>query len=172
MKRAGCYRIPFGIESGSPAVLKRIQKGITIEQARKAVRMAREAGLETESYFMIGLPGETEEDLKLSTQAAIDIDADYAKFAITVPLPGTQMFTQMEANGQILTRDWTKYNFSTNPRELYNHDNLSWEAIGTYETKMYRAFYFRPSYVLRTLLRTIRNGTLFAHIKAFFSTRW
>lgn len=172
MKRAGCYRVPFGIESGSQRILDVINKKITLEQAERAVSLAKEAGLEIECYFMLGHPTETEEDIKKSLDFAIKLDPHYAKFAITIPLPGTPMFDKMIENGQIKTRDWDKYNFSVSPKELYNHDTLSWELIDKYYNVSHRKFYFRLSYILKMVYKTALDGTIFGHIKAFFKTKW
>lgn len=172
MKRAGCYRVPFGIESGSQQVLDRIGKRITCGQAEDAVRAAKEADLEVECYFMIGLPGETEEDIRRSLDFAVKLDPDYVKFAITVPLPGTPMFEEMDSRKQIKTKDWEKYNFSVSPKELYNHDTLDWEVIDKFYNLSHRKFYFRPSYLSRMVYKTLLNGTFFSHIYAFFRTEW
>ncbi len=172
MKKAGCYRIPYGIESGSQRILDVIKKSITLEQAEDAVAMAKQAGLETECYFMIGLPTETVEDIEKSIDFAIKLDPDYTKFAITIPLPGTPMFTDMEKDGRIKTHNWDKYNFAIPPRELYDHDTLSWKDMDRYYTLSHRKFYFRPRYILRMIYKTIRNGTFWGHVKAFLQTRW
>ena len=71
MYKSGCYRIPFGIESGSQLIIDNIKKGIKLWQVEEAVKWARDAGLETVGYFMLGLPGETvktiEETIALCT---------------------------------------------------------------------------------------------------------
>lgn len=172
MKKAGCYRIPFGIESGSQRILDVIQKRITLEQAENAVKLSKEAGLDIECYFMIGHQTETEDDIKKSIDFAIKLNPDYAKFAITIPLPGTQMFDEMTARGQIKTKDWSKYNFSISPKELYEHDTLSWEIIDKYYNISHRKFYLRPSYLTRMFAKTVRERTFFAHLKGFIKTRW
>lgn len=172
MKKAGCYRIPFGVESGSQRVLDVVDKKITLEQAERAVKMAKEAGLETECYFMLALPTETEEDMRKSIAFAVKLDPDYAKFSIAIPLPGTPMFDKIRADGRLKTLDWSKYNFSTPPRELFTHDVLTPETIDRYRRLAYRKFYFRPGYAAKTLFRTIKDGTFMYHIKAFFQTRW
>lgn len=172
MKKAGCYRIPFGVESGSQRVLDAIQKHITLEQAENAVRLAREAGLETECYFMLALPTETEEDIRKTIAFAIKLNPDYAKFAVTIPLPGTPMFDQMAREGRIRTKDWSKFTFSTPPHELFSHEILSPETIDRWRRTAYRRFYFRPGYAARTLGRTLCDGTFLYHVKAFFQTRW
>jgi anaerobic magnesium-protoporphyrin IX monomethyl ester cyclase len=172
MKRAGCYRIPFGIESGSQRILDLTKKKITLEQAEEAVNLAKKAGLETECYFMLGLPTETEEDIKKSIEFAIKLDPDYAKFAITIPLPGTPMFESMSAKGQIKTNDWEKFNFSLPAHGLYEHDVLSWDTIEFYYHSSHRKFYLRPGYILKMVYKTIQNGTFWEHFKAFVKTRW
>jgi anaerobic magnesium-protoporphyrin IX monomethyl ester cyclase len=172
MKRAGCYRIPFGVESGSQRILDSIKKGITVEQAQSAVKAARQAGLETECYFMIGLPGEDESDIQKSMALAIDLDPDYAKFALTIPLPGTPMFSKIEEEGRLLTRDWSKYTFSTPPGEIYRHDTLPAEVMARYANIAQRRFYFRTGHVLRLVAGSLKQGTFFAHLKAFFQTKW
>ena len=172
MKKAGCYRIPFGIESGSQRVLDKARKGVSLEQAERAVRMARAEGLETECYFMLGLPTETEEDIEDTIKFSIKLNSDYAKFAITIPLPGTEMFETMRSRGQIKTNDWDRYNFSASPKELYEHDTLPWKTIERYYDISHRRFYLRPAYMLKMLIKTFKNGTLLEHIMAFLKTRW
>jgi len=172
MKKAGCYRIPFGIESGSQRIIDIVGKKISLSQAENAVKMAKQAGLETECYFMLGLPGESEEDLRKTVEFAVKLNPDYTKFAITIPLPGTKMFDDMSAQGQIKTKDWNKYNFAVSPKELYNHDTLTWEIIENYYDISHKRFYFRPAYIARMIAKTICDGTLFAHINGFLKTRW
>lgn len=172
MKRAGCYRIPFGIESGSQRILDVIKKGITLQQAQNAVSLAKRAGLETECYFMLGLPTEQEDDIKKTIDFAIRLNPDYAKFAVTIPLPGTSLFESMSASHQIKNTEWHKYNFSTSPGDIYDHDNLSWEVIDNYYHISHRAFYFRPGYIFRIFYKSLIRGTFFAHLKAFFKTDW
>ena len=172
MRKAGCYRIPFGIESGSKRILEIIRKKITKEQAIEAVKYAKKAGMIVETYFMIGLPGETEEDINESINFAIQLNTDYAKFAITTPLPGTPMFDSMMENGQIKTKDWDKYNFAYPAKEIYSHDTLSWDILEKYYSLSHKKFYFRINYILKSLLKSIMNGNLISLINTYFKTKW
>lgn len=171
MKRAGCYRIPFGIESGSQRVIDAIKKNITLQQAENAVRLCKEAGLEVECYFMIALPTETEQDILSSIEFAKKIDPDYVKFAVTLPFPGTEMFDEMVKGNRIKSFRWQDYNFSK-PRNVYEHDKLTWEQIEYFYSKCHRDFYLRPAYILKSLYRSIKNGQFRAHLEAFLKTRW
>lgn len=172
MKNAGCYKISFGIESGNQDVLNNIDKNIKLEQVRDAVRWAREVGFETFGYFMIALPGETEETIKDTIRFAKGLKLDMAKFNVTIPLPGTKMFEEWDRRGLIKTKDWTKYNFYAPYYELYNHPTLSQEIISKYYRKAYHSFYFSPLYLLRRFIKSLKEGILFRDIRLFFQTDW
>lgn len=171
MKKAGCYRIPFGVESGSQRVLDVIKKKITLQQAEEAVRFAKEAGLEVECYFMLALPTETRKDVLKSIAFAKKLNPDYVKFAIMLPFPGTEIFDEMMKNKRIKSWRWQDYKFS-GPRNVYEHDNLSWDEIEYFYGKSHRDFYFRPGYLMKSIYRSIRTGQLLAHLEAFFKTEW
>lgn len=171
MKRAGCYRIPFGVESGSQRVIDVIKKKITLQQAEDAVRFSKESGLEVECYFMIGLPTETKEDILKSITFARKLDPDYVKFAITLPFPGTELFDTMVKNNCIKSFRWSEYNFATR-RNIYQHDNLSWEEIEHYYAKCHRDFYLRPTYIMKSIYRSIKNGQFLALSETFLKTNW
>lgn len=172
MARAGCYRVYFGIESGDQAILDGIGKRITLEQVRSAVAMARKAGLETCGFFMLGLPGDTEETMAKTAALARELDLDWAKASIMVPLPATKIFNELDKAGKIKLKDWDRYNLYLTPDEIYDHATLEWGTINRHFTRFYRAFYFRPSVVLRRLLYAVKNGTLLSDLASFFKTKW
>ncbi|MDD5656801.1 MAG: radical SAM protein [Elusimicrobia bacterium] len=165
MRAAGCYRVPFGLESGDQSVLDRCRKGITLAQARDAVRWAKAAGMIVDGYFMLGLPGETLRTMENTIAFALGLGLDYAKFAITIPLPGTERFNELKQGGRLLTEDWTKYNFAAAPKDIYNHENLSWREIESYYALAYRRFYFRPSYIAKRFWIGLRRGELLSYLK-------
>ena len=77
MKRTGCERLLYGAESGSPEILKKIRKGITPEQTRRAVEMTREAGIGVLASFVLGLPGETPQTLQQTLEFAESLRVPY-----------------------------------------------------------------------------------------------
>lgn len=172
MARAGCYRVYFGIESGDQRILDGIGKKITLEQVRAAVAMAKKAGLETCGFFMLGLPGDTEETMAKTAALARELDLDWAKASIMVPLPATRVFNELDQAGKIKLKDWDRYNLYLTPDEIYDHATLGWGTINRHFTAFYRAFYFRPSVVLKRLAYGIKHGTLLSDIASFFKTKW
>jgi radical SAM superfamily enzyme YgiQ (UPF0313 family) len=109
MANAGCDSISFGIESGCPEMLKRVRKGIKLEQARDAVRICKQAGMLPHASFMVGLPGETRESLERTDEFARSLDIVYG-YHYLAPFPGTTLCEKVgNYDLEILTRDWSKY---------------------------------------------------------------
>ena len=109
MHAAGCYSISFGIESGNTDMLKRVKKGITLEQARKAVKWSKDAGLRTHASFMVGLPGESTATLEETRRFAESLEIEYG-FHFLSPFPGTTVREAIDQYDlEILTDDWKLY---------------------------------------------------------------
>ena len=99
MGRAGCWYISWGIESANELILKRIRKGYHKEQAFKALKWSKAAGINNWGYFIIGLPGETEESIQETIAYAKELPLDIALFHIAAPYPGTPFFYEVVENG-------------------------------------------------------------------------
>lgn len=112
LKKAGCYLVQFGIESGVQKTLDFLNKGFRAEDAERAVKIAKNAGLKAGSNFMIGVPGETKEMINTTIFFAKKLDLDVTSFTILVPLPGSKIYKIAEENNLLLTKDWSKYNLS------------------------------------------------------------
>lgn len=112
MKKAGCYLVVFGLESGDDNILKNADKGFTVSQIKQTVGWAKEAGLVCIASFIIGLPGETEESANKSIRLARELGIYSTTFPIAVPLPGTKLREMALKNNdglRILTNDWDDY---------------------------------------------------------------
>jgi anaerobic magnesium-protoporphyrin IX monomethyl ester cyclase len=99
MGQAGCWYISWGIESANELILKRIRKGYRKEQAFKALKWSKAAGINNWGYFIIGLPGETEESIQETIAYAKELPLDIALFHIAAPYPGTPFFYEVVENG-------------------------------------------------------------------------
>jgi anaerobic magnesium-protoporphyrin IX monomethyl ester cyclase len=93
LKKAGCYCITFGLESGNDAVLKKMKKGITVEMIKRAVAMTKEAGIEVHGSFILGFEDEDEQTMEDTISFAVALSLDQIQFSILVPLPGTECYT-------------------------------------------------------------------------------
>ncbi len=81
----------FGIESGSPEMLKKMQKGITLDSIHNAVKMARDAGLNIAGSFITAYPGETQDDFDKTLDLIADLSLDDYFISIAEPIPGTKL---------------------------------------------------------------------------------
>ena len=153
MKRAGCIRTAFGVESGNQAILDAVvDKHLTLEQVRSAFRAARAVGLETIGFFIIGLPGETEATMDDTIRLACELDPLVANFSIATPFPGTQMYDTVKAQGRLLAETWDDFVFFEG-KARFEMPGLPAELVERKWKEAYRRFYLRPSRVLRTLGR-------------------
>lgn len=173
MKRAGCYRVHFGFESGNDEVLKAFGKGgkATLEQGYRAVNEARKAGLETWGMFMIGLSSDTKATIDDTIRFASRVKVDIKKFGVTIPFPGTPMFQDACRDNRIRTYDWDEYNVYNELNPIYTHPRLTWEEIQTLYKKAYmEAYYKNPSYILRRVWRGLKTGEFLGDI--YFAFRF
>jgi len=150
MKGAGCYQVMYGVESATPQILENIKKRITLQKVEEAVANTKKAGIEVRLAFMLGLPGETEETMKKTIKYAISLDPDLVTFNITTPYPGTEMFSWASENSHLIHKNWAEYDLAKPVMEL---PTVSSEKVLYYYKKAYRQFYFRPSYLLKRLLK-------------------
>jgi anaerobic magnesium-protoporphyrin IX monomethyl ester cyclase len=97
MYTAGCRQIHYGIESGNQQILERIGKGIDLDQVRKAVGWAQDAGIHAKGYFMLGLPGDTPSTMQETIDFAVELGLDEAMFSLTTPFPGTRLWDELVA---------------------------------------------------------------------------
>jgi len=164
MKRSGCWQISYGIESGSQKILNFAQKGITINQIKKAVRLTHEAGILSKGYFIFGLPYETEETMKKTILFARHIPLnDISAFTLT-PFPGSEMYDIAEQHGTI-DKDFEKMNLLD---VVYVPDGLSKEILLNYQRRFMKEFYLRPRIIGNYLKRLMVNPlNFFNMIKAF-----
>jgi radical SAM superfamily enzyme YgiQ (UPF0313 family) len=166
MKRAGCYMISFGIESGSQVLLDKVRKKLTVETNQKGIESCVKAGLMAIGTFMLGLPGETTEQSQNTIRFALDSKLDYAVFGITEPYPGTDMWKDALEEGYFIDAD------SKHSNHLLPNFNKIWVPKGRDRDELekltrlaYRRFYLRP----RIFLRWFRN---FFHIPPGRSFRY
>ncbi len=156
MKQSGCTLIRLGVESGSQEILDRSEKGTTVEQTVAAFRLAREAGIRTWGFFMIGNIGETAETVAATIRLAKRLSPDIFQFAMAMPYPGTELRQWAEERGYVAATGWEDY-CETGKRAVMRTEALSVEEIEALHRKANRALMLSPRWLGGAFLREIRE---------------
>jgi len=149
MAKTGCYRTAIGIESGNQQILNNIQKDITLEQVRKAVKILNKAKILVCGLFMIGNYGENEKTVDDTIKFAKSLSIDYAEFMTATPYPGTKLYDQVLEKGHLLIKDWGEFNLWTGA--VFEWDNLTKKQIDRLYRKAYLKYYFNPEFFLKSI---------------------
>jgi radical SAM superfamily enzyme YgiQ (UPF0313 family) len=151
MKKAGCHSLHIGIESGSDRIQKLMNKNLNLNDIAKTLGAAKRAGLETRGYFMIGFPGETRGEIEQTISLATRLPLDWASFTITVPHPGTDVFTEGAADGKFDGDYWENYTLGkvSEAPGYFTSDEFDEADLNMLLNKAYRRFYLRPLLLLQ-----------------------
>jgi len=172
MAKAGCWQICFGLESGSQEMLDKMKKNISLEAAEKAVREAKNAGLETKGFFILGLPGETKQTIQQTINFARRLPLDLAQFSLATPFPGTVFKEQVQ--NQLKTAGFSSFQQMYSGKSLpYAPPTLTAKELGKAYQRAYKSFYIRPSFIIKKIAKPAfwRKGyrSLFALMKLLFA---
>ncbi len=151
MRRAGCYRVEYGIESGCDRILAMTDKGFDVARAEDAVRRTRAAGIETIANFILGFPTETEDEIEQTVQLALQLDAEYAIFFPFCPYQGAELTRQYRLG-------WDpEFPAFRAPSPAYPVET---DRLMHLVDQAYSRFYFRPGYVARRAA-AVRSGWIY-----------
>jgi len=164
MKKAGCWIVAFGVESGDDKALELMDKGgaASRQKAFDAVKICRDAGLKSSVYLLMGLPWDTEETIEANIRFGQELDPDFLEIFYPYPFPGTPLYEQAVRDG-LLERD-------TIPVDAYSQPAipgmyLTREQLGSIRRSALRRIYLRPRYILRTLMSVRSPKELYNYLK-------
>ena len=161
MKKAGCRSLRFGVESGSPGILKLMNKDIDKKKMSQVFKWAKSEKIESFAYLIIGYISETEETIRETLDFVKELKPDLLMYNIATPLPGTRLFEQAVEAKLVEADYWKKFVLDENyPRIPYLFKDTE-EWIG----RAYREFYFSPHFLFRKIL-ALNSGNLRNYIKA------
>ncbi len=152
MKRAGCVLIGFGIETGSPRMLRFMNKHVTYKQMQNALKWTRDAKIFSYNFIISGIPGETKRDLFLTRQLLLQLKSDFVSHTIAVPYPGTKLREIALLHNKIKDDRW----------EVYNHpygkvlNYLGSDEVFKLQGKVLRDYYLSPFFI-KNVLKNLRS---------------
>lgn len=153
MKKAKCYTLTVAIESGSQRVLDLMKKKLTLGEIEKRVALMNKVGYRPTGLFMIGFPGETKEEMNETLKFAMKLDLKRAQFAIFHPLPGSEIYDDLRARGELKALDWAKLK----PSEVaYEPKDISAGELKRFQRNAFLKFHIRPR-ILWYQLREIQS---------------
>lgn len=153
MKDAGCRTVWFGIESGTQEILDYIHKEITIPQIKDTVKLSKECGMQVGGSFMIGIPGETFDQMHKTINFACELRPyfDFAWFAAYLGIPKSQLYLYSKENN-FIDEDFGNGVFTVKTNEF---DRASMEKLMRYAA---RKFEQTPSRMFKRLIEEIKGG--------------
>lgn len=157
MKKDGCVQFDIGVESGSQRVLDEVmRKQINLAQIKNVFALCRQCGVRTLASFMMGLPGETLEEMEATRSLAKEIRANFYVLSIFTPLPGSSLFEQYYKD-EIKIEDYKDLNFFVG-LEKFNKSQV--KNIKELNTK------WRKELALQMKIQNLNQGIFF--LKFFF----
>lgn len=150
MKRAGCWVVAFGFESGSQELLDKMKKGAKVEDSEKAVAVCKRHGLRIHGFFVVGLPWETEQTMQETYELAKRLDTDFFDFNIAYPLPGTE-FYEIALAEDLFEHDPEESGYA---QAAVRTRELTSEQLTRWRRRALLSMYLRPRYIGRTLWKS------------------
>jgi len=148
MKKAGCYQIQIGVESGNQRILDNMKKGVKIDQIRQMFKWCNELGIETVAYMILGYPGETKESAMDSIRLMREVKPNFVSFNVFTPIPGSEIYEKMKENVELENADFTSISFC----------DLKNEEVMDLVKKGYRDYYFRLGYAIDQIKKAKNLG--------------
>jgi radical SAM superfamily enzyme YgiQ (UPF0313 family) len=151
---AGCERVNIGVESADENILRSMDKHIDLGKVTRSMAWAREYGIRTVAFFMLGFPGETAEQAQDTIDFALKLNSDYAQFLPVMPFPGTPLFKDALAAGGLSGDFYSDY--TRNPTADFHlqlwETEIPLKQLVKLVQQAYRRFYFNHRFLLRQLL--------------------
>ncbi|MCR5773896.1 MAG: B12-binding domain-containing radical SAM protein [Lachnospiraceae bacterium] len=158
MKKAGCFMVAFGFESGSDEILKKIRKGATVEQNLQAAKWCHEVGLPFWGFFVIGFPWENKGHIMKTKKLIYEADPDFIEVKMALPFYGTPLY-EICKQENLLAKNVLGSDFfhSSMNGTMY----LTIDEVEKIRRRILLGFYLRPKYIMRKMRECVKHPSIF-----------
>lgn len=163
MKRAGCWEISFGLESGSNEILQSMDKSADIARSEQAVKWTAEAGIRTKGLFILGYPGETTETIAITKAFIRKLPITIMNLTKFTPYPGSPIYKEMYGTA-IRDDHWQKMN---GMNFLWAPDGMTVDDLDRHYQNVLLSFYQRPRMMWYYTKLTLRYPAHLARLLSF-----
>jgi radical SAM superfamily enzyme YgiQ (UPF0313 family) len=164
MKKAGCWEISFGLESGSDFLLDEMKKSQKVSTAVNAVKWTHEAGIRVKGLFMLGYPGETKETIQLTKEFVQSVPLTTMNLSKFTPYPGSPIYKKLYGTS-IREEDWERLN---GMNFVYQAEGFSEEELDKEYKEIIKSFYKRPQILWYYTKMSLANLTHLSRLSKFF----
>ena len=165
MKKAGCYAVGLGIESGNQKILDKNSKNLNLKVVPQVLEDLRKVGIESYGFFILGLPGDTKQTINETINFALTNPFDRVWFNLFTPYPGSPAFNNWLGNRRVGDIDWDKHDCSTAVAKLRG---VSGKELEKLQKAALRKFYLRPKNLFKLLVRLRPREILTLIMSRFF----
>lgn len=162
MYKAGCRALTFGVEVGYEEGLKKIRKGLTLSQAKRAVNLTKKHGIIAITSFMLGFPWEGDDEIKKTIRFARFLNSDITEFNMLVPYFGTDIYKIIEEKGLFVEDCFKKLaNYSMHGMSpIIRTEHLTAEKLRYWRGRAYLELFFNPLSLLSALRKSRNSGSV------------
>jgi len=143
MKKAGCYAIAFGIESGSERIQKDMRKNLNLKRVKEIITFTHKIGIRTQGFFIIGYPTETKEDILKTINFAKELPLDRASISLFQPLFGSEIYNDLVKQNKI-PLNYSIADCDYSKASILPKGFQSLEEVKKLQRKALIEFYIRP----------------------------
>lgn len=162
LRDAGLRLFLVGYETGNEDILRRIKKGVTLDEMRRFTRACHRAGVVIHGTFILGLPVETPETIENTIRFAQELDVFSIQVSLAAPYPGTELYEMARQNGWLVRRDKS----DILQQHGFQHSALEYPGLSAAEIyegveRFYHRYFLRPGPILRILRTMLEDKQVF-----------
>ena len=168
MKKAGCNTVYVGFESVNPETLKTMKKGQDVEDIRRSIAAFQKQSILVHGMFVLGSDSDTKDVFKMTQDFCRKTDLDFVQYGVLTPIPGSEVYAQIEKEGRFLHKNWSLYD---GLHTVFSPKNMTANELQMGMINCFSDFYSYTNGVndgLNLVYDTIKSGVRSLYTKASF----